>query len=163
MMRHPSGFVGPALAALVTDVQTAQPISLHRTWIRADGSGKAPIHPPRLFLVGHRSNGVCRIFADDEVSLGLILAEGIESSLAGARAGFTPVWATLSAGNLARFPVLPRRLEGLTVLVDNDAAGIDAANKLITRYVRAGFDPERDIKIVMSPTPGEDAADLEQP
>jgi hypothetical protein len=43
--------VGPALVALVTDVQTNEPISLHRTWLAPDGSGKAALDqaaaPPR--------------------------------------------------------------------------------------------------------------------
>ena len=33
--------IGPALVALVTDLQTGEPISLHRTWLAPDGSGKA--------------------------------------------------------------------------------------------------------------------------
>jgi putative DNA primase/helicase len=109
-----SGYRGPALIGLVTNVETAAPINLHRTWLAPNGSGKAAIDRPRRLLKGHRSDGVIRLWPDDAVTLGLTIGEGIETCLAAARAGLTPVWSCLSAGNLARFPVLPG-LEGLTV------------------------------------------------
>jgi putative DNA primase/helicase len=165
-----SGYTGPALVALVTDVETGEPINLHRTWLQHDGSGKAPIEKPRRLLKRHRSRGVVRLWPDAEVTMGLVLGEGVETCLAAARAGLTPCWSTLSAGNLATFPVLPF-LDGLTVLVDHDEpnprtgkrAGDEAAKELIGRYIAAGFDPERGIRVIRSPVEGEDAADLEVP
>ena len=72
----------------------------------------------------------------------------------------------MSAGNLAAFPLLPG-LEGLTVLVDHDRpdrngrrAGIRSACELISRYVAAGLDPERDIVMVLPSGEGLDVADL---
>jgi putative DNA primase/helicase len=165
-VRHPAGHVGPALVALVTDVDTYEPISLHRTWIQPDGSGKAELAKPRLLLAKHRSDGVIRLWPDDEVTIGLVLGEGIETALAAAAHDLTPAWACLSAGNLARFPVLPG-LEGLTILVDHDRpdkrgrrAGIGAATAVIQRYVDAGFDPERDLVVILPPGEGNDACDL---
>ena len=166
-VRHRTGHVGPAIVAMVTDVATGEPISLHRTWITPDGSGKAEVDPARLLLKGHRSDGVCRLWPDADVTTGLVLGEGIETCLAAAAAGLTPVWATISAGNLARFQVLPG-IEGLTILVDHDRpnpktgrrAGIEAGRTLIERYAAAGFDPDRDFAVIMPPLEGEDAADL---
>jgi putative DNA primase/helicase len=163
-----SGYRGPALVGLVTDVETVEPINLHRTWLAADGTGKAPIAKPRRLLKGHRSRGVVRLWPDEDVNLGLVLGEGIETCLAAARSGLAPVWSVLSAGNLAAFPVLPG-LAGLTVLVDHDRpnpktgkrAGFEAAREVIERYVAAGFDPARDIRVIFPPTEGEDVADLE--
>jgi putative DNA primase/helicase len=165
-----SGYTGPALVALVTDIETSETINLHRTWLAPDGSGKAPIDKPRRLLKDHRSRGVVRLWPDAEITMGLVVGEGLETTLAAARAGFTPCWSTLSASNLAAFPVLPF-LDGLTVLVDHDRpnpktgkrAGIEAARELVARYVAAGFDPRRDVRIVLPPTEGEDAADLEMP
>lgn len=51
-LRHPSGHVGPALVALVTDAVTIEPMTLHRTWLAPDGSGKAEIDKPRLLWPG---------------------------------------------------------------------------------------------------------------
>jgi hypothetical protein len=163
-----SGYRGPALVGLVTDVETGEPINLHRTWLARDGSGKAPIEKPRRLLKGHRSNGVVRLWPDDLVTLGLVIGEGVETCLAAARSGLVPVWATLSAGNLAAFPILPE-LDGLTILVDHDRPnpktgrrpGIEAGLAVVQRYTAAGFDPERDIRVICSPVEGEDAADLE--
>jgi putative DNA primase/helicase len=163
-----SGYRGPALVALVTNVETVEPINLHRTWLAPDGTGKAPIAKPRRLLKDHRARGVVRLWPDEDVTLGLVLGEGLETCLAAARAGLTPVWSVLSAGNLAAFPVLPG-LEGLTVLVDHDKpnpktgkrAGHDAARELIARYAAAGFDPDRDIRVILPPTEGQDVNDLE--
>jgi putative DNA primase/helicase len=162
-----SGYTGPALVALVTDVDTGEPINLHRTWLAPDGSGKAAIDRPRRLLKGDRSRGVVRLWSDAEITMGLVVGEGIETCLAAARAGFTPCWAAMTAGNLKAFPVLPG-LDGLTVLVDHDKpnphtgirAGHDAALAVIERYTTAGFDPERDLRIILPRSEGLDVADL---
>ena len=48
-LKHPSGYEGPALIALVTNAATAAPVSLHRTWILPNGE-KAPVEKPRLLI-----------------------------------------------------------------------------------------------------------------
>jgi putative DNA primase/helicase len=162
-----SGYRGPALVGLVTDALTCEPINLHRTWLQPDGSGKASIDNPRRLLKGHRSRGVIRLWPDQEVTLGLVVGEGVETCLAAALESLTPVWATISAGNLAAFPVLPG-IEALTILADHDKpnlktgkrAGRAAALELIRRYTEAGFDPKRDIKVIYPPIEGEDVNDL---
>jgi hypothetical protein len=131
-LRHPSGYVGPALVALITDAVTGEPLSLHRTWIRADGT-KALVDPPRLLLKDHRkAGGVIRLWPDDAVTRGLAIAEGIETALAAAHA-FTPVWAAIDAGNLAAFPVLVG-IESLTIFADADDAGMKAAVACAQRW-----------------------------
>ena len=135
------------MVGLVTNAETVAPLSLHKTWLAPDGSGKAPIEKPRRLLPGHRSSGVVRIWPDDEITMGLVIGEGIETCLAAARAGLTPVWSAISAGNMGAFPVLPW-IEGLTVVVDHDRAnprtgkraGDEAAHAVIARYQSAGFD-----------------------
>jgi putative DNA primase/helicase len=163
-----SSYTGPCLVGLVTRIEDGEPLNLHRTWLKADGTGKAPIDIPRRMLKGHTSHdAVIRLWPDDEVTMGLVIGEGIETCLAAARAGLTPVWSTISAGNMAGFPVLPG-IEGLTILVDHDKpnphtgkrAGTEAARTLVRRYVAAGFDPERDMEIVFPGKEGLDAADL---
>jgi putative DNA primase/helicase len=157
LIHKATGHVGPALVGLVTDALTGASISLHRTWIAPDGIGKAPIAKPRRLLASHRSDGVVRLWPDDSVTLGLVIGEGVETCLAAASAGLTPVWAALSAGNLAAFPVIPG-LEGLHIVADNDEAGLGATLELGRRYVRAGMSPEA-IIVIKSSTPGFDLAD----
>lgn len=75
-MRHwPTGYVGPALVALVTDAETADPLTMHFTWIRSDGT-KADIERPRLLLGGHRkAGGVIRLWPDEAVTYSLAVAD----------------------------------------------------------------------------------------
>jgi putative DNA primase/helicase len=121
-LQHPCGHIGPALVALITDAITGASMSLHRTWITASGR-KAAIESPRLLLAGHRkTGGVIRLWPDEDVSCGLGVAEGIETALAAAH-GFTPIWACIDAGNLAKLPVLPA-IAALTVFADHDDAGV---------------------------------------
>jgi putative DNA primase/helicase len=134
-LKHPSGYTGPALVALITDIHTNEALSLHRTWITA--TGKADIDQPRLVLVNHATtNGIIRLWPDEEVGHTLGLAEGIETALSLAWFGY-PVWSTIDAGHLGKFPLL----KGITQLViaqDNDPAGIAAATACGQRWADAG-------------------------
>jgi len=152
-LRHPSGYVGPALVALVTDALTGEPMTLHRTWIKADGT-KADVDPPRLLLGKHRkAGGVVRLFPDDAVTTGLSVAEGIETALAVATV-YQPVWSAIDAGNLAAFPVL-EGIQSILIAADNDPAGLRAAEQCAECWYRAG----RRVRIAKSPIPGEDLND----
>jgi hypothetical protein len=125
-------------------------MTLHRTWIRADGS-KAPVVPPRMLLGSHRkAGGVIRLWPDEEVTSGLGVAEGIETALSLAHA-FTPVWACIDSGNLAALPVLAG-IESLLIAADHDPAGLRAAEACGKRWAIAG----REAWIVQSDAPGDD-------
>lgn len=135
-LRHPSGYTGPALVALVTHAETRHPLTLHRTWVNADGT-KANVDPPRLLLGGHAKKlGVIRLWPDECVSYGLAVAEGVETALSLALA-YQPAWACVDAGNLAALPVLDG-VETLVIGADNDDAGISAAEACATRWTDAG-------------------------
>ncbi len=160
---HPCGHVGPALVALVTDALTGERMTLHRTWLARDGSGKAAIERPRLLWPDlPKAGGVVRLWPDDLVIQGLGLAEGLESALAAARF-FTPIWATIDAGNLAEFPVLGG-IGSLTIFADHDKpnrrtgrrAGNEAAEACARRWTEAG----KEVRIFLPPQEGQDIADL---
>lgn len=132
----PSGHVGPALVALITDAVTGAHMSLHFTWIQADGR-KADLDPPRLLLGKHRKQGgVIRLWPDEDVTYGLAVAEGIETALSIAHA-YEPVWGCIDAGNLAALPVLPG-VQTLVIAADNDPAGQAAAELCARRWASAG-------------------------
>ena len=138
-LRHPAiDYAGPALVALVTHAATRVPLTLHRTWIRADGR-KADIEPPRMLLGGHsKRGGVIRLWPDESVTTGLAVTEGCETALSLAH-DYAPVWSAIDAGNLAALPVL----DGVEVLVigaDHDAAGIKGATACADRWAAAGVD-----------------------
>lgn len=151
-LRHPNGYEGAALVALVTDAVTSEPITLHRTWIRPDGS-KANVEPPRLLLKDHRkAGGVIRLWP--MVKHGLAIAEGIETALSAAHV-FTPTWSVIDAGNLGRFALIPG-IDALTIFADHDSAGLRAARDCGRRWVRAG----REVWVITPNQPKTDINDI---
>lgn len=151
--RHPAGYVGPCLVALVTNILAGAPLTLHRTWVNADGT-KADVEPPRLLLGGHRkAGGVIRLYPDEAVTHGLAVGEGIESALSIARV-FKPAWALIDAGNLAKFPVLAG-VESLLIAEDHDEAGARAAKSCAVAWTTEG----REVRIAKAPVAGYDAND----
>jgi hypothetical protein len=95
--------------------------------------------------LGPMAGCVIRLWPDEAVDLGLVLGEGIETTLAAATriehngTLLQPAWAAGSAGNMGNFPALPG-IEALTLLVDADesGAGQRAANKCSARWTAAG-------------------------
>ncbi len=148
---HPSawrnragGSQGPAMVALMTSPAGNQPVGVHVTYLRPDGTAKADGDRVKIML---GAQGVVRLVPDEDVTEGLGLAEGIETALATMqRAGWRPVWAATSAGAIARFPVLDG-IEALTVFADRDTAGLEAARACCTRWAGAG----REARILTPP------------
>ncbi len=115
----------PALVALVRSADGA-PKGLHVTALQPDGSGKAPMHNPRR-MFGAVAGCAVQLGALDKGELAL--AEGIETAMSFSRLKGVPCWAALSTSGLQTFDV-PRTVSLLTVAVDGDATGRDAAGML---------------------------------
>ena len=134
-----------AMVALMTCPERNEPTGVHVTYLRADGRGKADGASPKVML-GKR--GVIRLSPDEEVTLGIGIAEGIETSVAiMQRLDWRPVWAATCAGAVASFPVLPG-LDAITIFADGDTAGVRAAEACARRWAEAGreatiWTPER--------------------
>ena len=153
-LRHPSGSHGPALVGLITHVETGKPLSLHRTWIEADGR-KAAFDPPRMLLGNHAiKDGVIRLWPDETVTLGLAVTEGIETALSLAWA-YQPVWSCIDAGHVAALPVLPG-IETLVIGADNDPAGQKAAMECANRWALA------DVEVLVTRQAANDLNDVLQ-
>jgi phage/plasmid primase-like uncharacterized protein len=123
--------------ALVAAVQRASLPAVHRTYLRADGSGKPGIDPAKLML-GAVAGGAVRL---TEGPGPLVVAEGIETALSLASGLLrTPatVWAALSTSGIRglRLPDHPGRL---TIAPDGDTAGREAANALAARAHALGW------------------------
>ena len=139
-----NGPPGPAMVALMTSPEGNEPVGAHLTYLHPDGTGKAA-GPSNKVMLG--TVGVIRLVPAYEVSLGLGLAEGIETALATMqRTGWHPIWAATSAGAIARFPLLAG-IECLTVFADGDDAGIVAARGCALRWTEAG----REARILRPP------------
>lgn len=122
----------PALVAKVTTVIGNRAIGIHRIWFRP-GEPKAV----KKMRLGGSEEPVCiRLWPDDAVTMALGIAEGVETALAAAGM-FKPMWATIDAGQMAKFPILTG-IESLTIFADYDKAGLDAARTAWRRYIHAG-------------------------
>ncbi|WP_292414661.1 toprim domain-containing protein [Mesorhizobium sp.] len=121
---------GRAMVALITDIITGEPQGIHRTFLDRDG------RKIDRRMLGPAGGGVVRLSSDEDVTLGLAIAEGIETALA---VPSRPVWACLSAGTMRRFPVISG-IHALTVFADNDASGTGqkAARDCAERWHAAG-------------------------
>lgn len=128
----------PALIALVRDARSDAPRAIHRTFLKPDGSAKDSEHGEAKMALGPTSGGVVKLTPDEDVTLGLALAEGIETALSCWALGW-PTWATLSTAGLLSFPVLAG-IEALTIFADHDKteAGESAAKTCAARWREAG-------------------------
>ena len=140
----------PAMIAAVTDLD-GRITGAHRTWLAPDGSGKAPVDPPRKAmgdLLGHAVR-----FGDvrDVMAAG----EGIETILSLRQALPTmPMVSALSAGHLAAI-LFPPHLRRLYIVRDNDPAGDSARDSLVDRAHEVGIET-----ITLSPMMGDFNEDL---
>lgn len=138
----------PAMVAVMRDIVTDEPCGVHRTALKPDGSGKAimPDGTSPKKMLGRARGAVVKLTSDDAVTTGLGIAEGIEDALTVICAGWRPMWAALSAGGIAGFPVLPG-VECLTIFADADQTGLAAAQECQARWRAAG----RECPIVLPP------------
>ena len=127
----------PTMVALMRNVRTSAPQAVHRTAL--DGARKAvmPDGSSPKKMLGPAKGACVKLIADAEVTLGLGLAEGIETALAVMRGGWSPVWAAGSAGAIKAFPVLSG-VESFTVFADADPVGITDAEACAATWRPAG-------------------------
>jgi putative DNA primase/helicase len=164
------GATRPCIIALWTDIISGAPRAIHRRPITAHGE-----KIDRWRALGPTLGCVIRLWSDDWVEQGLVLGEGIETTLTAATriedcgALFRAAWAAGDAGHMAAFPVLPG-IGALTLLVDNDPLnprtgrhpGQHAAAECAGRWRAAG----REVTRLVPHKTGTDFADIvmrEQP
>jgi putative DNA primase/helicase len=148
-LKYNDGFVG-GMVALFRDIRTDEPCGIHRTFL--DGGGRKLDRR----MLGRAKNAAIKIDANEIVTLGLIIGEGLETCLAARLAGFRPVWALGSAGAIAAFPVLPG-IEAITILgeVGDGGANHRAAPACAARWIKAGQEA-----FIVQPLVGDDLNDV---
>lgn len=149
-LRHPCGGRWPAMVALVTRGNDEAPVAIHRTYLTADGSGKASVEPSKMML-GPCRGGAVRLADPLEI---VMVGEGLETCLAAMQSTGTPTWAALSTSGLRSID-LPPEIREVVVLADGDAPGEAAALQAGRRLRRQG----RHVRIARPPT-GFDFNDL---
>ena len=155
---HPSLYHGPSkqnLPAMIARIRgpKGQPMGIHRTYLKSDGSGKADVKGSKMML-GPVGGGAVRFGKDARV---IALAEGIETALSLAKASRLTVWACLSTSGMKGLilPPMPTA-EVIIIAADNDDAGLAAAEDAATRLEAAG----RVVSIVYPKTKGADFNDV---
>ena len=117
----------PAMVALVRDVVTNEPRAIHRTVLTTDGR-KAEVNGVSRLSLGPVGGGAVKLTDDADVTTGIGIGEGIETTMSLRMApefGASPIWALLSAAQVAAFPIFAG-IEVIWIAVDNDPAGINA-------------------------------------
>jgi putative DNA primase/helicase len=134
-LKHPDGGVWPAMVAIVQHGVSGEPLAIHRTFLKPNGSGKAPVPRQKMML------GPCQEGAVWLSKLGdrLCVAEGIESALSVLQATGRPTWAALSTSGL-RALNLPDKVTKVTICADADEPGEEAAVYAGRRWRGAGLE-----------------------
>src|SRR5208282_6039566 len=132
------------------DIRTDEPCGIHRTFL--DSAGRKLDRR----MLGRAKHAAIKLDADEDVALGLIIGEGLETCLAAWLAGFRPAWAVGSAGAIAAFPVLTG-IEAITILgeVGDGGANHRAAQACATRWIEAGQEA-----FIVAPLVGSDLNDV---
>lgn len=145
----------PCLVALFRNIITNEPSGIHRTALTPDGK-----KIERMSL-GPIRGAAIKLWPDEAVTSGLVIGEGIETTLGAATrieyrgARLQPAWAMGSTVNLAGLQVL-EGIEALTILVDNDTAGRNAAVDVGRRWRAAG----REVTALIPDSAGTDFNDV---
>jgi hypothetical protein len=139
------------MLALLRDIRTNEPGAIHRTAVTPGGDKIGRM------MLGPKVGAAVKLSPDDAVTMGLTIAEGIETALSGMQLGWQPAWSVVDAAGVAKFPVLSG-IEALTILVDNDESGTGQrkAIECSDRWTKAG----REVRRVIPRCAGDDLNDI---
>ena len=157
LLHPPTKLKLPAIVAAIQE-PNGKIAGVHRTYLKADGSGKAEVNDQKM-MKGICWTGAVRF---GPVTPTLALGEGIETSLsivqAFAEAGLGhSVWAALSLGNMGA-AMLPGSIRRLVLFADN-ARDTEKAKAAIDKAAWLQERPGRTVVIAMAP-PGQDFNDV---
>jgi hypothetical protein len=168
--KHPeSGRSWPAIVAAMVGADN-QVVAIHRTFLAADGSGKAPVEPQRKIWPRYKGTGACIHLWRGETGLShieaekrglwdtLLICEGLETGLSFAVAcPELRVWAAGTLGNIAdvRLPACAREV---IVAGENDWDNPQAKRLLDAALMNLARQGRRQIKLARSRI-GSDAND----
>jgi putative DNA primase/helicase len=141
----------PAMLAVMRNINTNAVTAIQRTALSERGRkiGRKTL--------GLKTGAAIKLSADEDVTMGLAIGEGLETALSAMQLGFTPAWALGDAGNVRAFPVLSG-VECLRILVDNDEGGTGqrAALECSSRWTSAG----REVFRIIPDRCGDDLNDI---
>ena len=155
-LRDGDGGIRPCLVAMVGVYGESKFVSMHRTFLASDGSGKADMQSPRKIMPGSLPDGSCVMLSDYE-SGPLGIAEGIETAMSASALYSMPVWAALSSNMLVKW-MPPENCKDVVIFGDNDKkfGGQYAAYNLAHKLAIKGVN----VTVEIPQQNGEDWADV---
>jgi hypothetical protein len=151
-LRYAESQYYPALVAAVQGPDRAL-TAVQRIFLDPTTANKASVPDPKKIL-GQTRGGAVRLAHAGET---LVLAEGIETALTILEATSLPVWVTLGTSGL-RGIIVPQTVRTIVLAVDNDQAGIEAAQEATARFLKEG----RTVKQVLPPENCKDFNDFKK-
>ena len=155
-LRDGDGGIRPCMVAMVTGPDGAA-VTMHRTFLKPDGSGKAEMASPRKLMPGELPDGSCVRLAEYTPGGPLGIAEGIETAYGAAALFSMPVWAAINSGGMAKW-LPPEGCQEVAIFGDNDpkfgghAAAWSLAHKLAVKGI--------EVSVHITPRVGADWADI---
>jgi putative DNA primase/helicase len=153
----PSGQHFPVMLARVDLVGQSQPVAVHRTFLKPDGSGKADV-PSSKMMLGPVQGGSVHLAEPTDI---LAVTEGIETGLSVMQATGLSTWAALSCVGM-RSLVLPPGIKTVWIFSDNDNSnqrdnpGLKTAYTAAEHWTKEG----RNVRVIVPSKPGQDFNDL---
>ena len=153
---HRLGARLPAMLAPIVDVAGEQ-IGTHLTYLRPDGGAKAGVAKQHQHECRGAIRGGAIRLAEHDPDLGLIIAEGVETTFSAMEIFNLPGWSAVFAGELKTLE-LPPTVRTVIIAADHDLSGIGQRNALTAfdRWVGEG----RRAQIKIPPDVGDDFNDV---
>lgn len=132
---HPAGLTFPMMLSAVAPWQGYPVMAVHRTFLQADGRGKAQLEPNKMSLGPIK--GLSVHFGEPQDVL--LITEGVETALSVHQATGIPTWAALSAGGMKALILPPlHKVQRVIICADRDRVGIAAAKTAAERWALEG-------------------------
>jgi putative DNA primase/helicase len=152
---HRNGRHFPAMVAPIVNVAGEQ-TAIHKTFLKPDGSGKADLpKEEQRETCGPMKGAAVRLAPPRDGEI--LVAEGIETTLAAMQMFGLPGWAAICAPGVEALQ-LPSEARKIIIAADNDESGTGqhAALRAHDRWVAVG----RSVRILLPPNTGEDFNDV---
>ena len=156
-LRDGEGGIRPAMVAMVGVPGQDKFVSMHRTFLKPDGTGKAEMEGPRKMMPGDLPEGACVMLSDYTPGGPLGIAEGIETALAASALFGIPVWSAINTAILKKW-MPPAGCTEVAIFADHDPkfGGHAAAWTLAHRLAVKGID----VSVHVPDQPGKDFNDI---
>lgn len=118
-LKDGEGGVRPAMVAMVGVPGMAKFVSMHRTFLKPDGTRKAEMASPRKLMAGELSDGACVMLSEYVPGGPIGIAEGIETAMSASALYDMPVWAAINSALLSKWQP-PEGCTEVAIFADND-------------------------------------------